>query len=77
MAIFAASIAPSGVGTSLSKYVAAVKRVLHEDGRLKYRLDPMFTTIQGDIDTCFKVIKKMHEALFAPPSSQQYPAVPG
>ena len=65
MAIVVVSIAPSDVGTSLSKYVAAAERVLQEDGRVKYRLDPMFTTMQGDIDTCFDVIKKMHEAVFA------------
>jgi uncharacterized protein (TIGR00106 family) len=65
LAIIAVSIAPSGVGTSLSKYIAETQRVLREDGRLKYRLDPMFTTIQGDMDTCLDVIKKMHEAVFA------------
>jgi uncharacterized protein (TIGR00106 family) len=65
LAIIAVSIAPLGEGASVSKYVTETQRVLREDGRLKYRLDPMFTTIQGDIDTCLDVIKKMHEAVFA------------
>jgi len=65
MAIVAVSIAPSDVGTSLSKYVAAAERVLREDGRVKYRLDPMFTTLEGDMDVCFEVIRKMQEAVFA------------
>jgi uncharacterized protein (TIGR00106 family) len=65
MAIVAISIAPLGEGTSVSKYVAAAERVLREDGRVKYRLDPMFTTIQGDLDICLEVAQKMHEAVFA------------
>jgi uncharacterized protein (TIGR00106 family) len=65
LAIVAVSIAPSDVGTSLSAYVAAAERVLREDGRVRYRLDPMFTTIEGDIDVCFEVIRKMQEAVFA------------
>ena len=65
MAIVAVSIAPSDVGISLSKYVAAAERVLREDGRVKYRLDPMFTTIEGDLDVIFEIIRQMQEAVFA------------
>lgn len=66
MAIVAVSIAPSdAAGVSLSKYIAAAEKALREDGRVKYRLDPMFTTIEGDIDVCFEVIRKMQEAVFA------------
>ena len=66
MAIVAVSIAPSDTGgISLSKYVAAAEKVLREDGRVTYRLDPMFTTIEGDIDVCFEVVRKMQEAVFA------------
>jgi uncharacterized protein (TIGR00106 family) len=65
MAIIAVSIAPLGEGTSVSKYVAAAEKVLREDSRVKFRLDPMFTTIQGDLDVCLEVAKKMHEAVFA------------
>jgi uncharacterized protein (TIGR00106 family) len=66
MPIVAVSIAPSGTpGTSLSKYVAEAERVIREDGRVKYRLDPMFTTMQGELSVCFEIIQKMHEVLFA------------
>jgi uncharacterized protein (TIGR00106 family) len=65
MAIVAISVAPVGEGTSVSKYVAAAERVLREDGRVKFRLDPMFTTIQGDLGICLEVARKMHEAVFA------------
>jgi uncharacterized protein (TIGR00106 family) len=65
MAIIAVSIAPSDVGVGLSKYVAAAEKVLREDGRVKFRLDPMFTTLEGDLDVCFEIIRKMQEAMFA------------
>jgi uncharacterized protein (TIGR00106 family) len=65
MAIVAISIAPSGTpGTSLSRYVAEAERVIREDGRVTYRLDPMFTTIQGELNVCLEIVEKMHEALF-------------
>lgn len=66
MAIVAVSIAPLGTETpSVSRYVAAAERVLKEDGRVRFRLDPMFTTIEGDLHVIFEVIEKMHEAVFA------------
>jgi uncharacterized protein (TIGR00106 family) len=65
MAIVAVSIAPSGMpGTSLSAYVAEAERVIRDDGRVKFRLDPMFTTMQGDLHVCLEIVEKMHEALF-------------
>lgn len=66
MAIVAVSIAPLGTASpSVSKYIAAAERVLQDDGRVRYRLDPMFTTIEGDLHVIFEVIEKMHEAVFA------------
>jgi uncharacterized protein (TIGR00106 family) len=65
MSIVAVSMAPAGVGTSLSSYVAAAQRVLQADGRVKFRLDPMFTTIEGDLAVIFELIQKMEEAMFA------------
>lgn len=62
----AVSIAPIGSkDPSVSQYVAVAEKVLQEDGRVRYRLDPMFTTIEGDLSTIFEIIEKMHEALFA------------
>ncbi len=65
MPIVAVSIAPSGIeGSSLSSWVAAAERVIRKDGRVTYRLDPMFTTMQGELRVCFGIIEKMHEELF-------------
>lgn len=64
MAIVAVSTAPLGTGTtSVSKYVAATQRILKQHPNLKYRLDPMFTTIEGDLHEIFVAIEEMHEAL--------------
>ncbi len=48
MAIAAVSISPVGVGVSVSRYVTAALRVVRTQDRVRYRLDPMFTTLEGD-----------------------------
>lgn len=64
MAIVAVSVAPLGTGeTSVSKYVAEAERVLQNYPDLEYRLDPMFTSIQGDLQRIFEAIVEMHEAV--------------
>ncbi|EPZ52566.1 MTH1187 family thiamine-binding protein [Alicyclobacillus acidoterrestris] len=64
MAIVAVSIAPLGTGsTSVSQYVAETQRVLKRFPQLKFRLDPMFTTIEGELPDIFAAISEMHEAL--------------
>ncbi|GEO24975.1 hypothetical protein AAC03nite_07600 [Alicyclobacillus acidoterrestris] len=64
MAIVAVSIAPLGTGsTSVSQYVAQTQRVLQRFPQLKFRLDPMFTTIEGELPDIFTAISEMHEAL--------------
>jgi len=65
MAIVAISTAPSGTSSSsLSKYVAKALKIAQNDKRVRYRLDPMFTTLEGDLSDCLDVAQKMHEALF-------------
>lgn len=64
MAIVAVSIAPLGTGsTSVSTYVAETQRVLSRHPHLRTRLDPMFTTIEGELGDIFAAIQDMHEAL--------------
>lgn len=64
LAIVAVSIAPLGTGsTSVSRFVAEAERVVREDGRVRYRLDPMFTTLEGDLPVIFEIIAKMHDAV--------------
>lgn len=64
MAIIAVSVAPAGEGTSLSEYVARAVRIALDDPRVTARLGPMFTTLEGELDDCLGVARKMHEAMF-------------
>ena len=63
MAIVAVSISPVGEGVSVSKHVAAALRVARSQERVKVRLDPMFTTPEGDMDEIFALIREMQEAV--------------
>jgi uncharacterized protein (TIGR00106 family) len=65
MAIVEVTIAPLGVGTSVSRYVAAVHKVLEKATDLKHQLTPMSTVIEGDLDRILEVIRQMHEVPFA------------
>ncbi|MDI3316587.1 MAG: MTH1187 family thiamine-binding protein [Bacillota bacterium] len=68
MAIVAVSIAPLGTGeTSVSRFVAAAERVLEKEAppEVRYRLDPMFTTLEGDLDRILRLVRQMEEAVFA------------
>lgn len=66
MAMVAVSIAPSGTGSaSVSDYVAAALEVVRRDGRVRWELGPMFTTLEGDLTVCLELVAKMHEALAA------------
>lgn len=57
------SIAPSGVGTSLSKYVKIVIRVLEEEN-IKFETNAMATVIETkDLETLFNVVQKAHKAV--------------
>lgn len=66
VAIVAVSVAPLGTkSTGVSEYVAGAERVLERYPDLKYRLDPMFTCIEGDLTRIFEAIVEMHEAVAA------------
>ncbi|ASR56314.1 thiamine-binding protein [Cellulomonas sp. CW35] len=63
--LVAFSVAPSGTGRSdgsVSDAVAAAVRVVRESG-LPSRTDAMFTTIEGDWDACFDVVRRATEAV--------------
>ncbi len=64
MAIASVSISPMGVGLSVSEYVAAALRVLEGQDRVRWQLDSMFTTLEGEPDDLFEVIRAMQEAVF-------------
>ena len=65
MAIAAVSIAPMGEGRSVSRYVAEALRVVRSQDRVRYRLDPMFTTLEGELRDIFDLVLEMEEAVFA------------
>jgi uncharacterized protein (TIGR00106 family) len=65
MAIAAVSISPVGVGTSVSAYVAAALAVVRGQDRVRHRLDPMFTTLEGDLGDIYALVTRMQEAVFA------------
>ena len=65
MAIAAVSLSPLGVGISVSKYVAVAIEVLEAQDDVRWELDSMFTTLEGEPDVLFEVIRKMQEAIFA------------
>jgi uncharacterized protein (TIGR00106 family) len=64
MAIAAVSISPVGVGVSVSSYVASAVRVVRAQSRVRYRLDPMFTTLEGEVADIFELVQRMQEAVF-------------
>jgi uncharacterized protein (TIGR00106 family) len=65
MAIAAVSLSPVGVGVSVSRYVTAALRVVRDQERVRYRLDPMFTTLEGDLADIYELVTRMQEAVFA------------
>lgn len=65
MAIAEVSIIPLGTETpSVSKYVATAIKVLQREKGVSYELNPMGTTIEGDVDSILQVVEKMHESVF-------------
>ena len=63
--LVAFSVAPSGTGRadgSVSEAVAAAVRVVRASG-LPHRTDAMFTTIEGEWDECFDVVRRATEAV--------------
>ncbi len=64
MAIVEISIVPLGTATpSVSRFVAKALMVLEKSG-LNYKLTPMGTIIEGNLDKIFEVIRQMHEVPF-------------
>ena len=55
-------LVPIGVGTSLSKYVAACETILKDAG-LKIGLHAYGTNIEGEWDTVFAAVKECHQVI--------------
>lgn len=56
------SMFPTDKGERVGKYVARVIDILDKSG-LPYQTGPMSTSLEGDWDSIFKVIKKCNRAL--------------
>ena len=57
-------VVPVGVGTSVSRYVAACQTVLEEAG-LTHTLHGYGTNIAGDWDEVFAAVRRCHEVVHA------------
>ncbi|THF79473.1 MTH1187 family thiamine-binding protein [Cohnella fermenti] len=66
MAIVQVTIVPLGTGsTSVSEYVAAVKKELDQAAEeIRYQLTPMSTIIEGELDDLLAVVRRLHEVPF-------------
>ena len=65
MAIVQVSIVPLGTKTtSLSKYVAQALNVLQNQRSVSYKLTPMGTVLEGDLDEVLSMVRQMHESVF-------------
>ncbi|MGB2962111.1 MAG: MTH1187 family thiamine-binding protein [Candidatus Omnitrophota bacterium] len=56
------SIIPVGEGVSISPYVAKTAKIIDESG-LDYKINPMGTVVEGEIDEILGLIKKCHKAV--------------
>lgn len=60
------TIVPIGTAnTSISNYVAASERLIKEFPDVEFKINPMSTTLAGEIDRVLELIRRMHEAQFS------------
>ncbi len=62
MVLMELAIFPNNVVGSLSPYVARVMDIIDKSG-LKYRLSPMSTVIEGELEEVFAVVAQCHNDL--------------
>ena len=65
MALVEISVVPIGTSSpGVSGYVADCVSVLQKHGNLSYRVTPMGTVIEGELDDILTVVRQMHEVPF-------------
>jgi uncharacterized protein (TIGR00106 family) len=64
MVIAEVTVVPSGVGPSVSDYVARAQRVIERHPNVKSQLTPMSTILEGEMDDVLAVIREVHENTF-------------
>lgn len=57
-------VVPTGVGVSVSEYIAECERVIEAAG-LESQLHPYGTVIEGEWDEVFAAVKRCHERVHA------------
>jgi len=62
MVLLEFSIYPIGKGESLSRYVSRAVEIISKSG-LSYKVGPMGTAIEGDLDEVLDVIRKCFNAM--------------
>jgi uncharacterized protein (TIGR00106 family) len=59
------SVTPLGTPTpSVGQYVGAAVEVIRRSG-LPYRLNPMGTTVEGELEALLALVPRVHDAVFA------------
>lgn len=65
MALMEITIIPMGTGTtSCSPYIARVLDIAEADPKVSYALNPMGTTLEGELGDLYHCLQNMQEALF-------------
>ena len=65
MAVCSVSVVPVGTGsTSVSPYVARCHEILAGRQGIKYRLTPMSTVIEGDLEIVLATVARFYEVPF-------------
>ena len=64
MAIAEITVVPSGIGPSVSDYVVRAIRVIEKHEGVRFRLTPMGTILEGDLDSILDVIRDVHNCAF-------------
>ncbi len=65
MALMEITIIPMGTGTtSCSPYIARVLDIAKADPAVTYQLNPMGTTLEGELSALYRCLQNMQEALF-------------
>lgn len=64
MVIAEVTVVPSGVGPSVSQYVARAQQVIQRHPEVKSMLTPMSTILEGELGDVLTVIREVHESTF-------------
>ncbi|HHE41930.1 MAG TPA: MTH1187 family thiamine-binding protein [Dehalococcoidia bacterium] len=75
MAVAEITVIPSGVGPSVSAYVAKAERVIQGYETIKSRLTPMGTILEGELDDILAVVKEVHNSMFSDEVKRVYTIV--